>query len=166
MDDSDDLRKIVGDVLWLTKSGSVDLTKFPIDATLRQALAVNWGEYRDGLSTLRSMHSRGRQEAGVFLLGLLVSSDHDWQKKTEIAEALWGYRTRACADLLLGEIKRVKNSNTTRRYLDSVIKTLAYMPQDLVRPGLLALIADTTLSRRTREKLDDALWEASRGGAY
>src|SRR5205807_7927160 len=40
--------------------------------------------------------------------------------------------TQACVDLLFQELKRVKSSNTTRRYLTHIIKVLAAMPSELV----------------------------------
>jgi hypothetical protein len=39
-----------------------------------------------------------------------------------IVEVMTGIHTKPCADLLFGELKRVKSSNTTRRYLAAVIK--------------------------------------------
>src|SRR5271157_3494985 len=88
----------------------------------------------------------------VFLLGLLVNCEDNWEKRIEIAEALKGIDTKPCADLLFGELKRVKSSNTTRRYLGAVIKVLSDMPTELVEEGFQALAEDRSFSPKMREK--------------
>jgi len=65
------------------------------------------------------MNQAGREEAGVFLLGLLAASDDSWGRRLAIIEALRGVQTEACARLLFAELRQVKSSNTTRRYLDA-----------------------------------------------
>ena len=84
---------------------------------------------------LGSMYGHGRTEAGVFLLGLLVNCDDNWEKRITIVEAMKFIHTKPCADLLFGELKRVKSSNTTRRYLAAVIKVLSSMPSELIEEG-------------------------------
>ena len=59
----------------------------------------------------------------------------------------------------------MKGSNTTRRYRDAVLKTLAAFPAELTRGGFMAMLEDPTCSQRTREKVrcildgDDFRWE-------
>ena len=53
---------------------------------------------------LGSMCGHGRTEAGVFLLGLLVNCDDNWEKRIKIVEAMKFIHTKPCADLLFGEI--------------------------------------------------------------
>jgi hypothetical protein len=103
------------------------------------------------------MYRHGRQEAGVFLLGLLVTCEDDWERRIRIVEALKGIDTKPCADLLFGELKRVKGSNTTRRYLASVIKVLASMPTDLIRAGFESLAQDKSFSQKMRDKFKAVL---------
>jgi hypothetical protein len=72
-----DRKKLPENVPWITKEGYFDPTKFPIDSVLKQAISDDDGEFRSGLRTLGLMNSQGRKEAGVFLLGLLVTcGDH------------------------------------------------------------------------------------------
>ena len=120
-----DPKKLSGKFPWITKEGFFDPARFPIDGVLKQALSDDDQQFRTGLNLLGSMYVHGRQEAGVFLLGLLVTCDDDWERRIRIVEALKGIDTKPCADLLFGELRRVKSSNTTRRYLTAVIKVLA-----------------------------------------
>ena len=101
---------------------------------------------------LRSMYGHGRTEAGVFLLGLLVNCEDNWERRIRIVEAMKGIDTKPCADLLFGELKRVKSSNTTRRYLGTVIKVLADMPSELIEEGFRTLAEDKSFSPKMRDK--------------
>jgi hypothetical protein len=145
--------KLIGKVPWLTKNGSFDPTKFPIDCVLMQALDPDPEKFRSGVGLLRTMSGHGRREAGVFLLGLLLASESDsLERKAIIVEALRDVRTRACVDLLFGELRKVKSSNTTRRYLATVIKVLASMPAELIQDGFAALAADKSFTPKMQDK--------------
>ena len=134
------------------QEGFFDPAKFPIDSVLKQAISKNHAQRQTGLTMLRSMHSAGRTEAGVFLLGLLVNCDDQWEKRIMIVEAMTGLNTKPCAELLFGELKRVKSSNTTRRYLGAVLRVLADMPSELVDDGFASLADDKSFSPKMREK--------------
>ena len=103
------------------------------------------------------MYGHGRMEAGIFLMGLLVTCEHNWEKRISIVEAMTGIDTKPCANLLFAELKRVKSSNTTRRYLGAIIKVLSTMPSELVEEGFEALAEDKTFSYKMREKFRAAL---------
>ena len=142
---------------WITKEGFFDSTKFPIDNVMKHALSDDDRVFRSGLRTLRLMIDQGRIEAGVFLLGLLVNCEDNWGKRIEIVEAMTGINTKPCADLLFGELKRVKSSNTTRRYLATVIEALFSMPSELIEEGFRTLAEDSSFSPKMREKFRTVL---------
>jgi len=158
-DISMDAKKLFRNAAWITKDGDLDLAKFPIDGTLQQAISGDMAQFRSGLIMLGSMQSHGRDEAGIFLLGLLVACDEDLERRGLIVEALQGVNTKACADLLFAELKRVKSSNTTRRYLAAVIKVLTSMPSDLVQEGFVALAHDPSFSYKMRAKFKEVIGE-------
>ncbi len=101
---------------------------------------------------LSSMCRHGRTEAGVFLMGVLLNCDDNWEKRIKIVEAMKGIDTKPCADLLFSELKRVKSSNTTRRYLGAVINVLSSMPSELIEDGFQTLAEDSSFSPKMREK--------------
>jgi hypothetical protein len=161
-----DPKKLHGKFPWITKDGSLDLTRFPIDGVLKQALSNDDQEFRTGLNLLMSMSGYGRTEAGVFLMGLLVVSDDDWEKRIKIVEALQGINTKPCADLLFGELRRVKSSNTTRRYLAAIIKVLAAMPTELTEAGFESLAQDKSFSQKMRDKFQAVLRQDRLGNEF
>ena len=147
-----DPKKLHGRFPWITEDGFFDPARFPIDGVLKQACSDDDEQFRSGLTMLSSMHAHGRTEAGVFLLGLLINCGDNWERRIRIVEALKGIDTRPCADLLFGELKRVKSSNTTRRYLDTVITVLALMPPELVQARFEELADDKSFSPKMRNK--------------
>ena len=147
-----DIKKLLGNVPWITKEGNFDLAQFPIDGVLKQALSEDDQEFRTGLSMLSSMCRHGRTEAGVFLMGVLLNCEDHWEKRIRIVESMKFIQTKPCADLLFSELRRVKSSNTTRRYLGSIIKVLSSMPSELIEAGFRALAEDSSFSPKMREK--------------
>jgi len=135
---------------WLTEDGYFDAAQFPIDSVLKHAMSRDPREFQTGLGMLDSMCHLGRREAGVFLIGLLMTCEDDWERRTEIVYALRNVETPACAKVLFGDLKRVKSTNTTRRYLKAVIDRLARMPPNLVRDGFEELAIDSSFTHRMR----------------
>ena len=153
-----DVNDLLDKVPWIAEEG-FDPAKFPIDGVLKQALSEDEREFHSGLTMLGSMYSHGREEAAIFLLGLLVTCRDDWKRRTAIVDALRGVETASCANTLFNELKRVKSTNTTRRYLAAVINVLASMPLELVQSGFEALANDKSFSYKMRNKFAAVLSE-------
>jgi len=107
----------------------------------------------EAVRLLGVMQHAGRIEAGIYLMGLLAGAPDDWEWRTAIVEALHGFDIEGCARLLFCELRAVKGSNTTRRYRDAVLKTLATLPAESTRAGFAAMLEDPTCSQRTRDKV-------------
>ena len=138
---------------WLNERGEMLIEKLPLDSTLAQAIGGDPRKGRDAVRLLGLMQQHGRVEAGIYLMGLLAGAPDDWEWRTAIAEALHGFDIEGCARLLFSELRSVKGSNTTRRYRDAVLKTLATLSAGLTRPGFEAMLEDATCSQRTRAKV-------------
>ena len=158
-----DPQDLQGEVPWLTPEGYFDPGKYPIDGVLQQAMSKDERAFRSTLNMLRSMYGHGRKEAGVFLLGLLFSVEDDWEKRSALVEAIQEVETQGCIAVLFGELKRVTSSNTTRRYLGTVIKVLSRMPFELIEEGFEALADDKSFSQKMRAKFRAILQQVSIG---
>jgi hypothetical protein len=158
-----DPKKLFGNLPFITKEGYFDPAQFPIESVLKRALSDDEKEFTAGLNLLGSMYSHGRRDAGVFLLGVFVNCEDNWEKRTRIVEVLKRMHTKPCADLLFNELKRVKSSNTTRRYLGAVIEALSSMPSELIEEGFETLAEDRSFSPKMRAKFravsEDRLFE-------
>jgi len=73
----------------ITGDGFLDPAQFPIDSVLRQALSDDRREFDPAVGLLRSMYNYERKEAGVFLIGLLLTCGDNWEKRRVIATALY-----------------------------------------------------------------------------
>jgi hypothetical protein len=147
------------DLSWITDDGSLDLKVFPIESVLLQAHDPNPSQFRTACSMLGSMAGAGRIEAGVHLLGLLQFFQDDLVRLTEIVDNLRSFRTPESVRALVNELHRVESSNTTRRYLDSVLHSLSRFPRRLVEQPLLALAENRSFSPKMRAKIERALDE-------
>ena len=145
-------KAVFASVPWLTEEG-LDLSRFPIDSVLRQALSSDAQQFRSGCTLLNSMSHGGRAEAGVFLLGLLQLYSDDYARLAVIAEALWTFPTAATVDALASELRRVKGSSSTRAYLRRIIDTLERFPAQLVDQQIIALSSDPQVGARFRQRL-------------
>ena len=138
---------------WITEEGTLDLSLFPIDSVLKQALSPDDQQFRSGCTLLGSMSHSGRAAAGVFLLGLLGQYPQNYARLSVIAEALAGFPTPATVDALTGELRRVKGSSATRGYLRRVLATLERFPAALVEARIEELASDPRVGARFRQRL-------------
>ena len=137
---------------WLTKDG-IDLSQYPIDSVLRQAVSRDDAEFRSGCILLKSMCHLGRAEAGIFLLGLVTHHPDDYSRLTVTVEALASFPTVASVRVLASELRRVKGSSATRAYLRQVIDTLERFPPELAEESIEALSSDPHVGARFRQHL-------------
>ena len=152
-------KDLAGKLPFITEEGFLDLGKLPIESILKQALSPDPQQCESAVSLLGSVCRHERPEAGVFLIGLLAISGDDWEKRTVIVKALGGMQSEACVSILFDELRRIKSSNTTRRYLKEVIKVLSRMPPELVQDGFESLLEDRSFTPRMRKKFEAVLEE-------
>ena len=137
---------------WFTKDG-LDLSLYPIDSVLRQALSVNGEEFRTACSLLKSMCGSGRLEAGIFLLGLLRHYPNDYRRLILIADSLESYATLATVEAFASELRRVTGSSTTRGYLRRIIDALERFPLEITEVLVEGLTVDPQVGARFRQRL-------------
>ena len=140
------------DVPWITPDGFFEPAKFPIEVPIRQCLDPTSAEFRHGCRFLGTMASRGRVDAGIFLMGLLRYHEDDLATATIVVECLRDFHDARCADALVGELRRVPSSNRTRRHLDAVINALRLLPAEMVKGRFEELARDTVFSPKMRAK--------------
>jgi hypothetical protein len=144
-------------VPWITKDGYLDMTKFPIDTILSQALSDSRDEFANACRILSSMVSAGRVEAGIFLCGLLGHCGDDLSRKENIVEALGFVRTPQAAGLLFAELESTESSNSTRGYINSILKELEKFPLESVEEGFEKLLSDPKWTYRMKRKFREIL---------
>ena len=146
-------------VPWVTKDGFLDLTKLPMESTLAQAVGDDIEEFRSACHLLGSMASAGRTTAAVFLYGLLAFCRDDLTRREPVVEALRYVRTRQAAHLLFEELNQTESSNTTRGYINAVLKALEGFPLECVEDGFERLLSDPKWSYKMKRKFSEILEE-------
>lgn len=137
---------------WLTEHG-LDLSLYPIDSVLKQALSPDDEEFRSGCALLKSMCSVGRVEAGIFLLGLLKRYPEDYPRLTLIADSLASFPHSETVEAFATELRRVQGSSSTRGYLRCIIDALERFPPELVEERIQSLASDPLVGARFRQRL-------------
>lgn len=145
------------DVPWITKDGYLDLTKFPIDSVLKQALSKNERDFQSACRTLTSMYVVGRTEAAIFLFGLLIHNADDIVRKEAVVEAFGHIETKESTDLLFRELQLTVSSNSTRKYINTILKSLKRFPLESIREGFEGLLKDGKWSQRMKRKFKEIL---------
>lgn len=128
-----------------------------IDPVVKLAMSQDHHEYTWALLLLRNMYEFRRDEAGVFLIGLLLTCGNNWEKRLAVVNILFHVQTEACVSLLFDELRRVRNTNSTGRYLRALVDVLSDMPTKLVCSGFRALAEDKSFSHRMRSLFKQAL---------
>lgn len=147
---------------WITEDGYLDVTKFPIDDVLKKTLSDELKDLHTGCVMCSSMVAAGREEAGIYLVGLLRYYASDLRRLEIIANHLGHFHHESAAQALLGEFRRIKSSNTTRIYLNRVLTSLSLMPSHLIVDGLEELANDKSFTPRMRAKFREVLEERRR----
>ena len=145
---------------WMTEDGYLDFTKLPLDGILRQTLNPDPDQLDSACRTLGIMLRHGREEAGVYLVGLFLHFRGDLDRAAKIVAHL--PHAPQTAALLADELRQVKSSNITRKYLNLVLETLARFPRELAEERLEELCLDRAFTARMREKFRLTLAELRR----
>ena len=98
------------------------------------------------------MSNEGRKDAAIFLFGLICYYKNDIKRLEIIVENLINFKTKECVNFLFDEIERVKSSNTTRIYINTIIDTLRYFPSDLVLEKFIEFSENKKFSYKMRNK--------------
>lgn len=133
----------------------IDIAILSIDSNIRDALSEDASVASNAYRVLGFFASQGRTDAMVFLLGLPTYHRDDFKRLGTIAEALEHCATPVVTMALFEEIRRIEVSNTTRSYVNLVIKILSGFPQELVREEFECLADDRSYSPKMRAKFRD-----------
>jgi len=137
---------------WLTPDGEFDPTAWPLSDMVEKALSEEEQKFRTGCSLLSSRAGLGAKDAEVALLGLMAWYADDLERLAEVVRYLRGSDSEATVNVLVAELRRVPSSNTTRRYLKTVIDALTWLPEKLVNHRFAELAEDRSFSYRMRAK--------------
>ena len=142
---------------WIGKDGGIDLSKIPIDSVLRRSVLEGDKEFRGACSVLRAVYQAGRMEAGIYLYGLFIHNRENMARKELLVSALSDVPTKESASILFKELNDVESNNTTRSYINLILKCLSGYPIDLTIGGFEALLNDRKWSYKIKKKFEEII---------
>jgi hypothetical protein len=127
-----------------------DPATYPLEKIVKKALSREDGDFHTACQLLIARKEHARDEVIVVFLGLLAIYSDNLERLTSIVRFLQLLPSEATAERLFAELRRVKSTNTTRRYLSTVLDTLAVYPLSLTGDGFDELSQDAAFSQRRR----------------
>jgi len=146
-------------VPWITKDGYFDFTKYPIDSVLKQALSQDDNEFIGACSVLSSMYNSGRQEAAIYMYGLIGQYYCNISRKDIIIKFIKVVKTKECANILFKELNGIKSNNSSRNYINTMINVLMEFPLVHIKDGFEELLNNKKWSAKMKRKFEDILLE-------
>jgi len=143
---------------WLTESGQIDYSKYPIDYLTKDSLSSDDEKFRNACNLLGSMVYANRLDAGIFLIGLIVYYKKINIKRLEtIVEELKYFRNIECANFLFDELINTESNNTYKIYINSIIDILSQFPSEIVEERFIELSYDKRFSYKKRNKFSSII---------
>jgi hypothetical protein len=131
----------------------VDMAQVPLDYNFKAAVGSDPKKAQKSIRVLGCAIGHGRIDAAVFLVGLLgFLREDDWETRIVTVENLASAQSEYCAKVLFSELRRVKSSNTTRRYINAILDVLERFPSTLTHAEFESLASDVTFARGIRDK--------------
>jgi len=144
-------------VPWTRNDGGIDFKKIPIEAALNNVIDGNNDELRGRCGVLAFMYNEGKKEAAIFLYGLIAQNYNNIARKEIIIKSLKDIETKEAAEILFNELKYIVSDNTTRGYIDEILKALKHYPTEIIKNGFESLLRDKKWSIKMKRKFEEVL---------
>ena len=103
------------------------------------------------------MYNEGKKEAAIFLYGLVAQNYSNITRKEIIIKSFKHIETKEAAEILFNELNNIVSDNTTRRYIDEILKVLKHYPNEMIKDGFESLLHDKKWSIRMKRKFEEVL---------
>ena len=77
--------------------------------------------------------------------------------KKVIVKSFKDIETKEAAEILFRELNSIDSNNTTRKYIDEILKVLKKYPSELIKDRLESLMRDKKWSIRMKRKFEEVL---------
>ena len=134
-----------------------DLKELPIEVALHNVIDGTDGELKDRCGALMAMYRAGKKEVPVFLYGLMAYNYDNIARKGIIVEALDNITAKEWAHILFNELRSIESNNSTRVYIDTILRSINRFPLDMIRKDLETLLKDKKWSYKMKSKFENIL---------
>jgi hypothetical protein len=115
------------------------------------------GDLKDRCGALMAMYRAGKKEVPIFLFGLMAYNYGNIARKGIIVESLENYISKGWANILFNELRSIESNNSTRIYIDTILKCINRFPLDIIRKDMETLLNDKKWSYKMKKKFEDIL---------
>jgi len=119
-----------------------DLKELPMEVALHNIIDGTDGDLRDRCGALLAMYRAGKKEVPIFLYGLMAYNYRNIARKEIIVQALENLETKEWANILFNELRYIESNNSTRSYIDAIVKSISKFPLDMIRKDMETLLND------------------------
>lgn len=151
-----DIDKLLNQIPWFV-NGTFDYAKYPIEHITRDAFSNDRQKISNTIYLLTEMILAGRKDALCFFYGLFEFFKDDIRTMEIIAERLCRIENKQYVNFLFKQIEITESSNTTRIYLNSLIKVLSHYQLEWIENGFRSLIENKKFSYRMKQKFLEIL---------
>ena len=134
-----------------------DLKELPMEVALHNIIDGTDGDLRDRCGALLAMYRAGKKEVPIFLYGLMAYNYRNIARKEIIVQALENLETKEWANILFNELRYIESNNSTRSYIDAIVKSISKFPLDMIRKDMETLLNDKKWSYKMKKKFEDIL---------
>jgi len=134
-----------------------DLKELPMEVALHNIIDGTDGDLRDRCGALLAMYRVGKKEVPIFLYGLMAYNYRNIARKEIIVQALENLETKEWANILFNELRYIESNNSTRSYIDAIVKSISKFPLDMIRKDMETLLNDKKWSYKMKKKFEDIL---------
>ena len=136
---------------------SFDLKELPMEVALHNIIDGTDGDLKDRCGALMAMYRAGKKEVPIFLFGLMAYNYGNITRKGIIVEALENYVSKEWANMLFNELRNIESNNSTRVYIDTILKSVSKFPLDMIRKDIETLFIDKKWSYKMKKKFEEIL---------
>jgi hypothetical protein len=150
------LEELSESIPWLSSKG-FDYTKYPLGNLAKDAVSPDDQTFSSAVRMITAIASHKRDDALILLYGLFEYYKNDIRRLETIAESLTAIENVQFVEFLFKQIQNIQN--TTRIYLNTLIKKLRYFKPDLVLEGFEKLLENKDFSYRMKSKFKEIINE-------
>lgn len=153
-----EIEKLLAKVPWL-KNGSIDYSLYPIKHVVEDYCSEDEEKFRNAARILMEMSAIGRKDAMIMLFGLFEYYKNDYKKLETIVYYVPFSDNEEFSNFLFDVFDRTKSSNTTRQFLNLLLKNFRKLNRKIYVFRLHKFLDDKKYSYRMKAKFKELLEE-------
>ncbi len=163
--EEEEFEKLLNQTPWY-KNGRIDYFYYPINQAAKECQSKDVREFRNACFLISSMAGSGRLDALFMLMGMFEYYKTDFQKLNIIADNLQSSKNEKYVNFLFDVFQKTQSSNSSRVFLDIMLKKLSYFNKKIAKERFQQLLEDKKYTYRMKNKFENILNELNEIDKY